>query len=314
MKDVNRLPVVVHIGFPKAASTFLQGYFSDHDEIDFRHVKLKIFSSAPIGCEDLASAPENPNSVVRLVSNEKMAEAVFVTGEVRVWNENRFVPGAWKTVEPHIRIDPAQSAARVKSGFGADKVLMVLREQTSWLTSAYKFFQPRLPRNQRSFKDFCETPRGIVYRKVAHYDETLEAYVDVFGAENVCVLKFEDLVNNKPRLEASVCDFLAISHKPMSRTAANEGSSNTVAKLRAGFPVIDKMPVSLKRHGRTIVNALPSLNGPILDKRQMTEIKDQYARSNQRLAEIIAGTLPPEKVTDIEGGPHGQSYVTEKPQ
>jgi len=167
MTETKRLPVVVHIGYPKAASTFLQGFFESHDEVDFYHVNLKALGPNGSGCEDFGSAAHNRTSKVRLISNEKIAEAIIVTGEVRIWNKNRFTPGAWKTVEPHIRFDQAETARRVKSGFGADKIIIVLREQSSWLNSAYKFFLPRLPRNRRSFKDFLQTPRGILYEKMA---------------------------------------------------------------------------------------------------------------------------------------------------
>jgi len=312
MTETKRLPVVVHIGFPKAASTFLQGFFDDHDEVDFCHVNLKALGSDGTVCEDFGSVTNNRNLKVRLISNEKIAEAIIVTGEIRVWNKNRFTPGAWKTVEPHIRFDPAETARRVKSGFRADKIIIVLREQSSWLTSAYKFFLPRIPSNRRSFKDFLQTPRGILYGKMAQYHETVDAYVDVFGAENVCVLSFEDLVENRSFFEETVCDFLAISPVPMPLHVANKGSSDAVASLRAGFPILDRMPPILKRYGKTLINALPSISSPILDERQTLKIKDQFALSNKKLAKTMSRTFPPQNTAAAGTRPPDQPNVTTK--
>ena len=288
--EEKRPPVIVHVGYPKAASTFLQGFFSEHDEVDFRHVTLKGLESPKAGLEDLAAEQGNATSRVKLLSNEKMAEAIIVTGDSKVWFENRFVPGAWEIVEPHIIVDPWETARRVKAGFGADKVLLVLREQTSWLVSAYKFFLPRLPPKNRSFQDFFETPRGIVYFRIAHYDESVAAYADVFGSENVRVLRFEDLVNNKTRFSEKCCDFLSISPRRMPEKVANEGSTDAVARFRASFPLIDKLPMGLKRKGRNLLKVLSSNARPILSEAQISDIEKHFSESNHRLEKIIANT------------------------
>jgi len=146
------------------------------------------------------------------------------------------------------------------------------------------------------------------------YHETADAYIEVFGAENVCVLRFEDLVNNRSFFESTVCDFLALSPVPMSMDVANKGSSNAVANLRAGFPILDRMPPILKRCGKALINALPSMSGPILDEKQILEIKDQFAQSNKKLAKIMSRTFP-QKITAETGAgsPDQQSVAAKSP-
>ena len=80
-----------------------------------------------------------------------------------------------------ILVDPDEAASRLHAAYPNAKVLMVIREQAEWLNSAYKYSINELPAGQRSFADYCETPYGNVLLQAGHYDETIRAYIDIFG-------------------------------------------------------------------------------------------------------------------------------------
>lgn len=280
---------IAFIGYPKAASTLLYNYFTEHPDISASLVRLTPMSGGSEAtsfafAEDGQGAPDTR---VRILTNEKIAESVLITGDNRAWNKNRFVPGAWDKVQDYVRIDPLEAAERVKQGYAVGRVLIVVRDQLAWLQSAYKYFFPRLPADRRSFADFCATPRGIAYLKAGHFDQTVEAYQRVFGRRNVLVMHTEDLAKDPDTFARKLCNFIGVEPRPIPQARANPGSANRVVSIRTQFPIVDKLPVGVKALGKALLTKLPPAKGSILTPTEAAEIRARYAESNARMKHLL---------------------------
>jgi Sulfotransferase family len=280
---------IAFIGYPKAASTLLYNYFTEHPDISASLVRLTPLSG---GSKSASSAVANeeqgtPGARVRILINEKIAESVLIVGDSRAWNKNRFVPGAWDKVQDHVRIDPLEAAKRVRQGYAVGRVLIVVRDQLDWLQSAYKYFFPRLPADHRSFADFCATPRGIAYLKAGHFDQTIEAYQRVFGRRNVLVMHVEDLAKDPEAFAHKLCEFISVEPRPIPKVRVNPGSANRMVSIRTQFPIVDKLPVGVRALGKALVTKLLPAKGSIMTPREAAEIRARYAESNARMKHLL---------------------------
>jgi hypothetical protein len=118
------------------------------------------------------------------------------------------------------------------------KILLLIREQADWLQSVYKYVMSQLPGNRRSFTEYCATPSGIVLLQAGLFDQTIRAYVDVFGSGRVCVLRFENIVAAPRRFATELCAFIGVSERSIPQTRENETHSQ-IARVQRFFPFIE---------------------------------------------------------------------------
>jgi hypothetical protein len=254
----------------------------------FERIRLSPFYVASLEDVMLAPAPTIPTGKVHVRHNEKITESICVVGDSKLWNQNRWVPGAWERVKSEVILDQKESALRLKRAFPSAKILMTIREQVDWLHSSYKFFMPRLPNRMRSFSDFCKTPRGVAYLKAGHFDETIEAYAEVFGADRIAVLRFEDIKRAPEAFSAQLCAYLNIGSQPLPNIRANEGSTAQVARIRRAMPMVDRLPTIVRKAGKRLTSMLPKQSGIILSDNEINMIRDRYAKSNSRTDKLLA--------------------------
>jgi hypothetical protein len=145
-----------------------------------------------------------------------------------------------------------------------------------------------LPARQRSFADFCATPRGITYLAAGHYDRTIEAYVDTFGADNIIVLRFEDIRRAPQRLMTQLCSYLGIGERPLPTNPANEGSSAKVSRVRHALPIIDSLPQGVRAVGKTLLALLPVSNAMMISEPEAAALRRKYADSNARTEALLS--------------------------
>ena len=202
----------------------------------------------------------------------------------------------WKKI---YNLDPFASASRIQRTYPNVKILLTIREQVDWLHSAYKYSMPALPGRQRAFSDFCCTPTGIAYLQAGHFDQTIRAYVHVFGSDRVRVLRFEDITRAPKRFVAELCAFLEISERPLPAKWQNETNAQMARLLRL-FPIVDLLPRSVKYVLKPYAQRLPGGRGTILTPRDVQMVRGIYAASNQRTEKLLAqlSALPAGQVID----------------
>lgn len=278
---------IVYVGYPKAASTFIEYYLAAHGDVTVDRDALRPLYGASMNAFERGPQLANRGRI-HVSINEKVAESVIFVGDHPRWRQEMFTPGAWEIVRPHIRIDPHEAATRMKNAYPGAKALLVIREQTDWLHSAYRYFLPRMPAGRRSFADFCATPRGIVYLEAGHYDITIAAYADAFGAGNLKVLRFEDLVRTPEQFASDLAKFIGLDGRPLPKAKANEGSTVRAAMIRKKFPIVDALPPGVRRFGGKLVSLLPGKTRTLLTAAEVQLLKSAYVLSNERTKNLIA--------------------------
>jgi hypothetical protein len=277
---------VLHIGYPKAASTFIIRFLENHPEITVDQFKLADLLHRPRGPVAVIEKPCSDK--IHVSKDENIAESVCLIGEWKNWQRYVYVPGGWEHVKHDVIIDPAEAASRLHKVHPDAKILIVIREQSDWLQSVYKYVMSQLPWNHRSFSEYCTTPSGIVLLQAGHFDQTIRAYIDFFRSDRIRVLRFEDIVRAPKRFTAELCDFIGVSEQPLPQRRENETHAQ-VARIQRFFPFIEQLPRgvknALKPHAMRLI---PGRRGAIFSRRHLRMLRGIYAASNQRTERLIA--------------------------
>jgi hypothetical protein len=276
---------VLHIGYPKAASTFLVGFLQNHPQITVDQFQLSDLLQPTAGPLAIRQKPQADK--VHVSKDENIAESVCVVGDLKNWQRYLYEPGAWDRVRNDVIVDPAEAALRLHNVHSQAKVLIVIREQTDWMQSVYKFVMSQLPWNRRSFADYCTTPSGIVLLQAGHFDQTIRAYADVFGSSRIGVLRFEEIARAPRRFAAELCNFIGVSERPLPQRRENETHAQ-IARIQRFFPLIEQLPRGvknvLKPHAMRLI---PGARGSVLSSRDIRMLRSIYAASNRRTEKLI---------------------------
>lgn len=280
---------VLHIGYPKAASTFLVRYLQAHPDVTVAQFELSDLLQRSDGQFALREKPRAHK--IHVSKDENIAESVCIVGDLNNWERHLYVPGAWDLVRNDVIVDPGEAASRLHKVYPHAKILIVIREQSDWLQSVYKFVMSQLPWNRRSFADYCTTPSGIVLLAAGHFDRTIRAYIDLFSGSRVRVLRFEDIRQAPERFTAELCGFIGISEQPIPQRRENETHAQ-IARIQRFFPLIEKLPRDAKNALKPLaMRLIPGARGAILSSRDIRMLRSVYAASNQRTEKLI-GQLP----------------------
>jgi hypothetical protein len=276
---------VLHIGYPKAASTFLVGFLQSHPQITVDQFQLSDLLQPTAGALAIRQKPHADK--IHVSKDENVAESVCVVGDLKNWQRYLYEPGAWDRVKNDVVVDPAEAALRLNKVHPDAKVLIVIREQTDWMQSVYKFVISQLPWNRRSFTDYCTTPSGIVLLQAGHFDQTIRAYIDIFRSSRVRVLRFEDIIGAPKRFTAELFAFIGVSERPIPPRRENETHAQ-IARIQRFVPFIEALPRevkdTLKPHAMRLI---PGARGSILSSRDIRMLRGIYAASNQRTERLI---------------------------
>lgn len=206
---------VIHIGFPKTATTTLQNHlFAKHPGIlylgkPYPDDDLKGMISRLVMQESTVYQAENLEQYI----DKYLAEELETGKKVFLISDETFVSAA------KVR-DKGVVAHRLKDLFAAAKILVTIRNQMDAVKSGYiggGRLLGNVPKKYKnmivSFKDWLETSakmyHGDFVRNVIYFD-TIDYYAGLFGKENICILLFEDLVKNPHEFTRKLSLFLDI--------------------------------------------------------------------------------------------------------
>jgi sulfotransferase family protein len=281
-----RTPDIVHIGYPKAASTYLKNFLESHpgvttdDNSLSRHVLLPQL-------ENIALIPKPHANKIHISRDEGIAESVCIVGDPENWRRYKYKPDAWDRVQDDIVVDPAKKALRLHKVIPRLKILMLIREQADWLESAYRYSMSQLPPDRRSFADFCSTPTGVVLLQAGHFDKTIQAYIDVFGSDHVQVLHFEDIISEPKSFATRLCNFIGVAERSLPQPRENSTHAQ-IAKMQRQFPVIERLPTNVKTALKSVARkTLPGGRKSILSSSDIERLRSMYRDSNQRTMQLL---------------------------
>ena len=204
---------VLHLGYPKCASTFMQErLFARHPEVinvgkplrnrdytEFYRALYSLFFEW-----DLTYSSSHLKSQLQGLSREtKHAEKTLVMSD----EVGLFRP----------EIDPVVVFRRLAEVFAPCDVVLVIRNQPSFIQSWYAYLgryqRPRYKNREIPFSDWfawaIENYDTSLMRNL-EYDAIVGCLIDLFGAEHVHVLLYEDLVADEEQFVSALCRILAV--------------------------------------------------------------------------------------------------------
>jgi hypothetical protein len=218
---------LIHIGWPKAGSSFLQEWFARHPELHYSPNGIAGFSDV-LG---LARVLEMPYRY-HVTSAENLA--------VPSPNAGHAHPGGGRPGPPQRdAIQPRQAAVctLLSALFPGSRVLIVTRGFRSLVRSGYsqgvRMGFPSRPASRSAPGGAPQT--GAV--RPHHYDYVIGLYRAAFGAENVIVLPYELLRDDQARFLATLEERLGLEHVEIPIGRVNE--SLTPEELY-WYPVISR--------------------------------------------------------------------------
>ena len=292
-------PLVVHVGYPKTATTtFQQDVFPAHPEIDYlgkhipsfryRHEDTYHQIDALLCSNGLHRPDLTPlRRYVEQVRRESRRKVVLLSSE--------------SFIHP-MAIDPAVVAERVHEAFAPCRIWITIREQLALLLSFYwmhgRFGQylslAGLYEGERlempfSFPRWIELQRRAPDRNLIgllRYDEVIGQYRKLFGPDQVHVLAYERLVDEPEAFSDDVSGLLGVD--PAVTRRLGEGKwRNTASGRRAPWASADAAQVVAR-------NGMAGVFDRFRNDRQQRDamaaviasLGDDYRPANQRTIEM----------------------------
>lgn len=207
---------LIHIGFPKTGSTFLQEWFSLHPQMHYAPGAIGGFYNVYEICR-LAADPKNSEIKYFVTSNEELSVPSFNTGT----NINN----SKQNLAELISTDRAQESvcAMLKALFPNGKILLVTRGFKGIIISGYSEYIKHggtLSIKEFTTVSFNEDGGGL------NYSFLIDLYEASFGKENVIVLPYEMLRDNQVQFLSVVEQRLKIPHIELAVGRINESLSS----------------------------------------------------------------------------------------
>lgn len=299
--------IIIHIGYHKSASTYLQeAVFPALPLNDFFFAGPKQLYLNLINAEEF-NAKKFKNAV------ELDLKETFKSSDLR----NTILSHEQLSGHPHgyESIKPKRIALRLHEMFPESRILIVIRNQMGYLTSIYTYRVAIKGYESRSFSRFLkeEGEKGLF----AHleYDRLIRYYQDLFGKEQVLVLPMEGLVKQAPAVWNRLFDFIGVDPQTIQATTGVNVSTKLQPVLRfwrpinfafglsirfltlvtgkqkeeAPFQPLRAQYYQLKRWGTGRLNrryadrkTIDIANEPLYES-----LKERFAASNRRLKDLI---------------------------
>lgn len=287
---------VIHVGFPKTGTTFLQKSIFP---------KLKSWNFI-----DYHQSDEVFNDLVYLDKLDYSSDAV----ELRLQKyaksgANNIASYEALTGAPftYKGLNRSEAPARLKN-LGFDKVIITIRNQNDILDSLYR--QYIVQGGVLKFKAFINS-EGKFNRYTSafnpdylKYDRLIELYYATFGRENVLVLCQEWMRKDSELIASKLSDFLGEPVDFKAKKSVNKAMTNWSVNL---LRIINHFTFNSQRPNQLLTNYISTKNiwkvlAVIIDPYFMrffsrrksylnastqTYFKEYYADSNLRLAELV---------------------------
>lgn len=175
--------VIIHVGFHKTGTTFLQHYFRQHPDVWYDQSFFEQYRQTG------KITTENQVKDCHIVESN----IVLSEEQLTVWNGVLNPLGA-KFQEYDIEAHQKRNAQKLFELYPNAKILITIRGFDTLLQSLYA--QYVLNGGVLFFGDFFEAQQKNKLQKLFNYDYVFSIYSEMFGAKNVLILPYELLKKN----------------------------------------------------------------------------------------------------------------------
>jgi len=199
----------IHIGFGRTATTWLQELiFSQHDKI---HYLGKTENNYPQWLIELHYLDDYYFQKNEKKIKDKINE-LKDPAKINVISSEAFTRSGGEIFN---------QARRIKIIFSNVKIILVLRDPIDLIASFYKYTvgEGLFTLDLEEYLDWGLTPfvhykRKPIYLPDFFYDNTINIYQSFLGADTICILKYEDLKNNRDHFFSRLGDFMNVEFDP----------------------------------------------------------------------------------------------------
>jgi hypothetical protein len=201
---------LIHIGYAKAGSTFIQRWFRNHPQLAYRDGGIAGFNSVfQIGQE--AVVPD-PRLLYRVTSSEDLSSPRIKPG--------RQPADYSRKGRASMEAEEVEAFATLSSLFPNATILVITRGFRSMAMSSYS--QYLRTGGQLTLPDLIGTAQQ---ERPWHYDRLIALYRQKYGAERVIVMPFEYLRDDPEGFCRHLEQRLGLEHVPVTRDRVNESLS-----------------------------------------------------------------------------------------
>lgn len=228
--------VIIHIGFPRAGSTFLQNYFSLHPDIFFEGNIAGNYRQT--GVVPDIQLPDTSNDTHVVISEEQFS----------VWNGNVDIVGV-RFIMFDVAAHQQKTLKRLHELFPQSKVLIVTRGFKETVRSMYA--QYVRVGGVLKFTEFQNEYAGAL-AEFYNYDRVIEFAEQIFGAQQVLVFPFELLLESPEKFLRKMEQEFGLKPHPVSTEKMNaslsEGEAVSYRKIsNVVFNAISWLPCNWQK-------------------------------------------------------------------
>lgn len=227
-------PLVVHVGYPKTATTTFQRHvFAKHPDIDYLGKYIPSFRYRDDELYPLIDALVH-RSTLSYEGPERLRDLITSAREtsrkvVLLSSESFVHPSA---------IDIAMIADRVHAAFSPCKILITIREQISailsfyWMHGRYGQYLSIGPKEESrrlsypfGFGEWIQLQKSAECKNfltTLHYDRVISYYASRFGQDNIAVLLYERLRKDQLGYVKQLGAFLGVDGQTMAKLIAGK--------------------------------------------------------------------------------------------
>ncbi len=257
---------IIHVGYPKCASTFLGKNIFPNLNVNF--IRMRDQHKSREITEYCKKNGFDP-SVLSTWLDQYKKKSLNTT----ILSFSGFSGDAHGTIKD---IDPFIIANNLKLTFPNAKILIIIRNQLSYITSLYAFRVTLKGLETRSFENFLaqEGERGLFDK--LEYHNLIGHYINLFGNNNVLVLPVELLSKDSHRFIEKIGEFscLDINPKEILNTSMSRPTSNRSTKNQN---IINFMRI-INRAFRFIISKQKYIS---------VNIGDKYYKTKEKIVPLI---------------------------
>jgi hypothetical protein len=233
--SASEAPLVIHVGYPKTATTtFQQHVFPHHPEIDYLGKFIPSFRYVEESLYGLIDELLHRSAIGFGGTGELQA----TVARLRQGTARRCVLLSSESfIHPSV-IDVAAVADRLHGAFNPCKILITIREQVSailsfyWMHGRYGQYLTIGPKTEADriaypipFAAWLRFQKSAIdrnYLGTLHYDAVIGRYVEKFGAGNVCVLLYEAIKEDPDGYARDLGAYLGVDAARLRRLMADK--------------------------------------------------------------------------------------------
>jgi hypothetical protein len=298
--------VLLHIGYHKTGSTYLQDHFfqaANGFSADVGDIRTRIVHDFVFPDNFAFDPDEMRRRYTPFVERAEADGLRFVLSHERL-----------SGYPPSGGYDRVLIAQRLQSTFPGARILIIIREQLSLIRSLYS--QYITDGGDLSLARFLETPEPQLGRmpgfrlEVYEFDRLITYYQRLFGADRVLVLPFEAMLRDLPGFLRSITDFMhlpppasvpivvtnprrPVPMQVMQRLGNRLFSNNELS--RGGWLAIPRFPRRIGAFERAFQALTPGWIESALYSRLGRDIRqfvgDHYMESNHRTSSLTGVNL-----------------------